>query len=37
MQRSMSRYRSSSKSRCSCIGICVDADVRVDVCGHPER
>ena len=37
MQRSMSRYRGSSKSRCSCIGICLDADVRVDVCGPPER
>ena len=37
MQRSMSRYRGSSKSRCSCIGICVDADVRVDVGGDGRR
>ena len=37
MQRSMSKYRGSSKSRCSCINICVDAYVRVDVGGDGRR
>ena len=37
MQRSMSRYRGSSKSRCSCTGVYVDADVRVDVGGDGRR